>query len=121
MIHQAALRDPALSASRRGGPLSPELESLDREVEAMVDRALGWVVCQIDEFDPFRDGRPFEIRHAQKLAELATMLHGYVELTGDGDSPEVRRVLDLVRSAQASRELGDRVLRAPAEFVLYCI
>ena len=118
MIHEAALRDSALPASRGRGGL-PTAE--DRDVEAMVDRALGWVVSQLDEFDPFLGGRPFEIRHAQKLAELATMLHGYVGLTGDGDSPEVRRILDLVRSTQKSRELCDRILRAPAEFVLYCI
>lgn len=117
MIHEAALQAPVLSASQ-GGLVCPDL---DPDVEAMVERALGWVVSQLDEFDPFRDGRPFEIRHAQKLAELATMLHGYVGLTGDDESPGVLRILDLVRSARRSRELCDRVLRAPAELVLYAI
>ncbi len=122
MIHEAALREPALSASLPGGLVFPDTE--DHEIEAiaaMVDRALGWVVSQLDEFDPFRDGRPFEIRHAQKLAELATMMHGYVGLTGDAGSPEMRRIFDLVRSTRQSRELCDRVLRAPGELVLYAI
>jgi uncharacterized protein DUF6895 len=95
--------------------------SLDDEVQAMVAKALHWVISNLDEFDPFKDGRTFEMRHGQKLAELAMMVHGYAELTGDADGPEVRRILGLLRSAQRSRELCDRLLRAPAELVLYCI
>jgi hypothetical protein len=121
MIHEAAQREPALSASRQGGLVFPEIPEIPRKVEVMVDRALGWIVSQLAEFDPFRDGRPFEIRHAQKLAELATMMHGYVGLTGDAESPEMRRILGLVRSTRQSRELCDRVLRAPGELVLYAI
>jgi hypothetical protein len=120
MIHEAVLRESASPASRQGGLVLPSGD-LAPDVEAMMDHALGWVVSQLDEFDPFRDGRPFEIRHAQKLAELATMMHGYVGLTGNADSPEMRRILDLVRSARRSRELCDRVLRAPGELVLYAI
>jgi hypothetical protein len=61
------------------------------------------------------------MRHGQKLAELAMMLHGYVELTGDADGPQARRIIALLRSAQGSRELCDRLMRAPAELILYCI
>jgi hypothetical protein len=102
MIHEAVLRESASPASRRGGLVLPSGD-LGPDVEAMMDHALGWVVSQLDEFDPFRDGRPFEIRHAQKLAELATMMHGYMGLTGNADSPEMRRILDLVRSARRNR------------------
>jgi hypothetical protein len=120
MIHEAVLRESAPLASRQGGLVFPSVD-LDPDVEAMMDHAIGWIVSQLDEFDPVRDGRPFEIRHAQKLAELATMMHGYVGLTGNAGSPEMRRILDLVRSTRQSRELCDRVLRAPGELVLYAI
>ncbi len=122
MIHEAALREPALAARLQGGLSSPDMEDSElAAITAMVDRALGWVVSQLEEFDPFRDGRPFEIRHAQKLAELATMMHGYIGLTGDAGSPEMSRILDLLRSTRRNRELCDRVLRAPGELVLYAI
>jgi uncharacterized protein DUF6895 len=100
---------------------SDENDSLEAEVRALVLKALRWVDSRLDEFDPFKGGRTFEMRHGQKLAELAMMLHGYAELTGDASGPEVRRIVDLLRSAQGNRQLCDRLLRAPAELILYGI
>lgn len=120
MTMAAAPTAPTFQAGRRGGPVSGS-ESLESEIEAMMSGALRWVDEHLDEFDPFKGGRPFEMRHGQKIAELATMLHCYVELTGDEQGPEVRRILDLVRTADRNRELTDRLLRSPAELVLYCI
>ncbi len=120
MTTAAAPTAPTFQAGRRGGPVSGS-ESLESEIEAMMSGALRWVDEHLDEFDPFKGGRPFEMRHGQKIAELATMLHCYVELTGDEEGPEARRILDLVRTADRNRELTDRLLRSPAELVLYCI
>src|SRR5688500_9792938 len=74
-----------------------ESSGLDREVRALIDGAWRWVMENLEEFDPFRGGRPFEMRHGQKVAELATMAHAYVELTGDSRNPDMERIYELLR------------------------
>ena len=85
----------------------------------MVARALDWLVGNIDEFDPFKDGRPFEIKHGQKVGELAILLHAYSSLTGDRDSEHVNRLVTLLASVQKNPAFTDRLLRSPVEFVLF--
>jgi hypothetical protein len=88
-------------------------------VSAVMTRALAWVVDYIDEFDPFKNGRAFDVAHGQRVTELATMLNSYVALTGDRDSPEVRRLVSEALRHQQNRALTDRIMHSPAEFVLF--
>ena len=127
MVGRAASNPcPSLATTELGAPwlsdfgMTQQEASLEGEIRALTSKAMGWAVSHLDEFDPFKGGRTFEMRHGQKLAELAMMVHAYVELTGDA-GPQVRQILDLLRSAQRSRELCDRLMRAPAELILYCI
>jgi hypothetical protein len=85
----------------------------------MMARALAWVVEYIDEFDPFKDGRAFDVAHGQRVTELATMLNSYVALTGDRESPEVQRLVSEALRHQQNRALTDRIMHSPAEFVLF--
>jgi hypothetical protein len=90
-----------------------------KECGAMVSRAMGWILENLAEFDPFKDGRPFAIKHGQRIGELAILLHSYVVLTGDRDGEPARRITELLEAAQENRELTDRLMRSPAEFVLF--
>lgn len=85
----------------------------------MVAKALDWLVGNISEFDPFKGGRPFEIKHGQKVGELAILLHAYASLTGDRDSEHVERIVSLLASVQKNPAFTDRLLRSPVEFVLF--
>jgi len=84
-----------------------------------MSRALAWVVAYIDEFDPFKNGRAFDVAHGQRVTELATMLNSYVGLTGDRESENVRALLAEARRQQQNRALTDRIMHSPAEFVLF--
>lgn len=86
----------------------------------LVANALQWVVDNLDEFHPFKSDRSFEIRHGQKITELATMLYSYIKLTGDTHSDGVQKILELLKQVQSDRRFSDRLLRSPAEFILYC-
>lgn len=85
----------------------------------LVARALDWLVGNISEFDPFKDGRAFEIKHGQKVGELAILLHAYTTLTGDRDSEQVQKIASLLASVQRKPAFTDRLLRSPVEFVLF--
>jgi len=86
---------------------------------AMVSRAMEWTLENLAEFDPFKDGRPFAIKHGQRIGELAILLHSYVALTGDRDGEPARRMTELLEAARENREFTDRLMRSPAEFVLF--
>ncbi|HSG40652.1 MAG TPA: hypothetical protein VLE27_13510, partial [Thermoanaerobaculia bacterium] len=120
---EASTSSPSLpgGAAFFSAPSAAEASGLDKEVRALIDGALRWVMENLEEFDPFLGGRPFEMRHGQKVAELATMAHAYVKLTGDAENPDMERIFELLVSVRQSRELGDRLLRAPGELVLYFI
>lgn len=85
----------------------------------MVADALGWIVRNLEEFDPFKDGRPFEFKHGQKVGELAILLHAYASLSGDHNSEPVQRILSLLVSIQKNPAFTDRLLRSPKEFILF--
>jgi len=87
--------------------------------EAMVSRAMEWTLENLAEFDPFKDGRPFAIKHGQRIGELAILLHSYVTLTGDRDGEPARRMTELLEAVRENREFTDRLLRSPAELVLF--
>ncbi len=91
----------------------------DAAASFAIDRALDWILAHLDLFDPFRGGRPFAIKHGQRLGEIAILLHAYAGITGERESPAMRRIVALLESARANRELGDRLLRSPAELVLF--
>jgi hypothetical protein len=85
----------------------------------MVSRAMEWTLENLAEFDPFKDGRPFAIKHGQRIGELAILLHSYVALTGDRDGEPARRMTELLEAVRENREFTDRLLRSPAELVLF--
>ncbi|HVR06713.1 MAG TPA: hypothetical protein VMW75_01585 [Thermoanaerobaculia bacterium] len=91
----------------------------DAAARLPIDRALGWILAHLDLFDPFRGGRPFAIKHGQRLGEIAILLHAYTGITGERESPAMGRIVSLLESVRARRELGDRLLRSPAELVLF--
>ncbi|HMH41895.1 MAG TPA: hypothetical protein VK557_00305, partial [Pyrinomonadaceae bacterium] len=85
----------------------------------MVADALEWIVRNLDEFYPFKDGRPFEIKHGQKVGELAILLQSYVSLTGNRDCEPVKQISSLLISIQENPAFTDRLVRSPVEFVLF--
>lgn len=88
-------------------------------IEFLVTRAFGWLVEHLEEFDPFKNGRPFEMRNGQRIGELAILLHAYTELNGNRSAPGCQRIIDLLRKVQQQRWFGDRLFRSPQEFVLF--
>ena len=86
---------------------------------AMVADALEWIVCNLNEFDPFKNGRPFEIKHGQKIGELAILLQAYASLTGDREGEPVKKIASLLISTQKNPAFTDRLVRSPVEFVLF--
>ena len=84
----------------------------------VIAHAFEWIQNNLKEFDPFKEDRPFEILHGQRVAELATMLYCYVELTGDDSSDGIHRIITLLREVQGKHEFSDRLLRSPEEFAL---
>jgi hypothetical protein len=103
---------PAAAATRR-----TTIDRVDR-IDP-VEEALGWILAHLDLFDPFRGGRPFAIKQGQRVGEIAILLHAYAAITGERDSAPVRRIAALLEAVRGNRELGDRLLRSPAEFVLF--
>ena len=85
----------------------------------MVADAVEWIVLHLNEFDPFKDGRPFEIKHGQKVGELAILLQAYASLTGNQNSEPVKRIASLLISIQKNPAFTDRLVRSPVEFVLF--
>jgi len=85
----------------------------------MLGHAMEWVVLHLDEFDPFANGRAFDIAHGQRVTELATMLNSYVALTGDRTSRPVAALINEAARHQQNRALTDRIMHSPAEFVLF--
>ncbi len=96
-----------------------DTRSLDGECALMLARAMEWVVSHIDEFDPFANGRTFDVAHGQRVTELATMLNTYVALTDDRSSAPVTTLLEEAARHQQNRALTDRIVHSPAEFVLF--
>jgi hypothetical protein len=84
-----------------------------------IDRALAWILAHLDQFDPFRGGRAFAIKQGQRIGEIAILLHAYAAITGERDGEVVRRLVPLLESVRGNRELNHRLLRSPAEFVLF--
>jgi hypothetical protein len=82
-------------------------------------RALHWVETHLVEFDPFQGGQTFNIQRGQRIAELATMLRCYTELSGDRESSAVARIVALLQAGERASAFRDRVLRQPAEFALF--
>jgi hypothetical protein len=82
-------------------------------------RAFAWIGDHLDAFDPFVSQRSYEIRNGQRIGELAILLKCYVGLTGDRESLHVHRILALLRAVQANPVFADRLLRYPAEFILF--
>jgi hypothetical protein len=85
----------------------------------MTAKALDWLVLHVNEFDPFKGGRPFEIKHGQRIGELAILLNAYVSITGDRASEQAQTITALLESVQSNRAFADRLLRSPVEFVLF--
>ena len=85
----------------------------------MVADALEWIVLNLNEFDPFKDGRPFEIKHGQKVGELAILLQAYASLTGNRGCEPVKKIASLLISIQKNPAFTDRLVRSPVEFVLF--
>jgi hypothetical protein len=98
--------------------LSAELTRAARFSSAL-DTAVAWVAENLDQFDPFYAGRDYDVEHGQRVTELATMIHAYSQLRDDRDSRPVIRVLDFLQTMSGRREWRDRLLRTPAEFVLF--
>ncbi len=84
-----------------------------------IEHAMGWILANLDQFDPFRGGQPFAIKQGQRVGEIAILLHAYAAVTGERDSVAVRRIAALLDSVRGNRELSHRLLRSPAEFVLF--
>ncbi|MEM9555202.1 MAG: hypothetical protein AAGC60_13185 [Acidobacteriota bacterium] len=111
---------PPASAISGGQALEANAEGkVETRVETMAERALVWIDGVLDEFHPFRDGRLFEIRHGQKLTELATFLRCRALLASDIERPEYCRMTRLLRAVQQDPRLMDRMMRSPAELILY--
>jgi hypothetical protein len=91
----------------------------DRDCTRAVDSALSWIVAHLDEFDPFHGGGLFEIKNGQKVGELAILLQAYVAATGDRNGAAPRRLIALLESVSANRQFRERLLRSPAEFILF--
>ena len=85
----------------------------------MVANAFDWIVDHLEEFDPFKGGRPFEIKHGQKIGELAILLLAYASLTGDHKSEHIKKLISLLVSVQKNPAFTDRLPRSPVEFVLF--
>jgi hypothetical protein len=86
----------------------------------VIAHAFEWILDNLAEFDPFKDGGAYEIGHGQRLAELATMVYCYVEITGDDRNERIKRVIALLKAVQSKHEFQDRLLRSPGEFTLVC-
>jgi hypothetical protein len=91
----------------------------DAAARSPIDRALAWILAHLDQFDPFRGGRAFAIKQGQRVGEIAILLHAYAAITGERESEVVRRIVPLLESVRGNRELNHRLLRSPAEFVLF--
>ena len=91
----------------------------DAAVRFPIDRALGWILAHLDHFNPFRGGRAFAIKQGQRVGEIAILLHAYAAITGERESVAVRSIVSLLESVRGNRELADRLLRSPAELVLF--
>ena len=83
-------------------------------------RALKWVVDNLDSFDPFFAGEALKIGASKPASELAVTLYCHARLNGDQKSEAVQRIVALLMRVQRNREFRDRLLRFPAEFVLFC-
>jgi uncharacterized protein DUF6895 len=84
-----------------------------------VHRAIGWVLRNVEEFDPFRHSPVFNTRNGQRLSELALMLHCHLHCLRFQDAGDVATVVDLLQSVQFRPEFRERVVSSPSEFVLY--
>ncbi|HEV8541419.1 MAG TPA: hypothetical protein VGR78_03420 [Verrucomicrobiae bacterium] len=84
----------------------------------LLELALSWIDRHLQDFDPFRDGRAFEMVNGQRVGELALLLQTYVMLTGDRQSRRIRRMSALLKSIQHNHEFSDRPLRSQIDFVL---
>jgi hypothetical protein len=89
------------------------------DIPAVMDRALAWVVENLAEFHPFKDGRRWDVQRAQRVSELAIALVCLKEVAAYED-PRLTQILDTLCAIQSHQRFRDRVLRMPAEFVLYC-
>ena len=95
-----------------------KLLSTKRDLLRLLEQALTWIDRHLEDFDPFRGGRAFEMNNGQRVGELALLLQAYVMLTGDRQSPRVHRMAALLKSIQHHREFADRPLRSQVDFVL---
>lgn len=104
-------------ASKRQGDVVVTQD--DTRVAEFAEAALTWAVDHLAEFHPLQDGVAFEVVRGQRMSELATMAYCHVQLGGDCDGPAMSQVLNFLDLLQRDRRLADRVLRMPAEFVLF--
>lgn len=100
-------------------PEPPPVEATRDGLREFADRGLAWIDAHLEDFDPFADGRPFEVRLGQRVGELAILLNAYVGLATDVDERIVARMTAVLERIQDHPEFVARLIRSPLEFILF--
>ncbi|QLE54419.1 hypothetical protein [Nostoc sp. TCL26-01] len=86
----------------------------------MIEKSFNWVVNNLDKFDPFKKGASFDINYGQKVCELAIMISGYIQLTGNEHNEYVPQIINILKTVQTNSEVKARLFRSPEEITLFC-
>ncbi len=90
-----------------------------RQLRTFVRRAMGWIERHLDEFDPFFYVGGYEMKNGQRLGELGILLRTLTSLDSRHGSPEARQIVRLLQRVQRRRDYADRLMRSPAELILF--
>ena len=84
------------------------------DLVSTVDRALGWVARNLNEFDPLATDRRFDIPRMKRFTEMALMLSVYIGATGDTSRPAIRGPIELLAASLEEPRFFDWAMRSPA-------
>ncbi len=118
-LHDCPTAGPLPDARKRAAECGSALVQPARPLDALLDRALDWIDAYLVEFDPVRQPDSFDVGRGQRLGELAILARTAARLGGCAEDPRVHRMVALLRSARSSAAYTDRLLRSPAEFMLF--
>ncbi len=95
-----------------------KVNNMNEITDDVIDRGLEWILSNINDFFPFINNEPWDIKKGQRITELATLVlclnhfnykHNNLPLI-------INKIVEIYKNPR----FRDRVLRSPDEFVLHC-
>lgn len=91
----------------------------DQRIASSVPLAIEWAFSHLSKFSPFDENDTYSPSRAKPFFELAIMLGVYAAVTGDRESPAIRKATQFLHTASERADFTDWALRFPADIVNY--